>query len=360
MRFYLLLTLLFLVSCGKNQELLEGKTTPSAFEEKNFVSFKHKKGDSLLRRKLLNQIVEETLKDKPLSEEHKVAYGDEFIFRDEVFEFSEKEKKIFNEKEKYLSKLIVSYDDAQEIFFLPDNIPLSLIADQLHLSPQKDSAFRFVNSSLAKTQKGHTLYLVSFNKMNLVENDKYFYQQKISGEGNIFERTISLHSSQELEIGIDYQYFIQTSIVQNFTGPQRRCNRDLMEAGLCDSCSYSKKVPGPHFEKRSLDSVEDLGLSLIIEGKKFSLNDFRIQKNSETRISFLVDLKSLALTNNLNLSLNKNGNRTFTQLSNPFNVQGNCSGIGMASNETYQTKVDLRPEITIKGRGIELLGRLRL
>lgn len=360
MRFYLLLSLLFLAACGKNEEVLEGKTTPSAFEEKNFVSFKHEKGDSLLRRKLLNQIVEESLKDKPLSSEHEITKGDEFIFRDGIFELSEKDKNIFKEKEKYLTKLIVSYEDSQEIFFLPDNIPLNLIADQLHLTPQKDSVFRFVNSHIAKTQRGNTLYLVSFNKMNLVDNDKYFYQQKLSGLNNINDRILNFHSSQEIEIKVKYQYFVQTSIAQDFNGPQKKCSRDMLEAGLCNVCSYSKRMPGPQYEAQAPGSLADLGFIAVIDGKEFSINELSHQNLGDGYFSVHLDLKKLATTNNLSLRLQKTSSKVTTILSNPYNVQGNCSGIPMASNETYQSRSELTPEIIIKGRGIELLSRLGL
>jgi hypothetical protein len=287
MRALLLASLLVFISCGKNNELQGSKATAtlSAVElNRPYFTFNHDEGKSKFRSNLLNSIVAETFPSEQISIEFK--YHDEL----DSNPVNTRELEVYKSKEQVMAKVVVSFTNRIEIFFMPEGVLVTSIAEKLLLQPDTDHSFKLLPTDYIKTTKGKTFYLVSVNHEDLMTNDQKFFQHPRVLAENFTAENIKLDGSKRFEFTVKYSFYTQQLTLQDFTkkiGSRmvKGCNED----GSCITyCTYKLPVPSSEFAKVSNATLSELGFGMKINGKVFPLESLNVQQTSDNSFKFSI------------------------------------------------------------------------
>ncbi|MBC7427592.1 MAG: hypothetical protein H7336_03205, partial [Bacteriovorax sp.] len=139
MPYLLILISLIFVSCGvKENALSKLPSSTYSLEQRTFITIKHEDGKSIIRSKILNQFVEEEIPSTEAAIQ--IDKGDELIGN----EMDQRDLKIYAANEKSMAKIIVSFTDHEEIFFVPKDVPLKTITARLNLKPEAERVFKWI------------------------------------------------------------------------------------------------------------------------------------------------------------------------------------------------------------------------
>ncbi len=344
---FLLLFISLICSCKKSQDVNSGFTRNiKLFEAKSFYTFNFEDQQSILRRKLLNQMVSTQLNFESV----KIKTGDEFLFEKNEMNLSQRDLELYKDREKTHLKVIVSYSNQEEIFFLPAGIPLKEGIESLKLK-DTHQIFRILNGESQITIAGQTVYAIFFSKEELVKNDQYFYEKTVTGSQNIVNKKWQINLGQKLIFKLKTSYFSENVVVKEFEGRQRSCKMDVIEAGMC-FCNFKRVVSDLAMKPIALPDQNLLGIQFKIDGEA---QDFKVE-NSELNFEFNFtanDSKNIVF---VELIHNENLQRAFR--SEAYDYQGNCLA-SPGTSETVRSQSKIEGELVIKGRGEDLLHQLR-
>lgn len=347
---YLLILLSFVfVSCGpKKTHELSSAQFNSSLEQKSFQTITEADSILFLRGKLLNSFVEERFPSG--DESNKIKNRDELTFA----KISDRDLAIYKDKENSTAKVIVSYSDRTEIFFLPQNVPLEIIASKLNLKNEIDRKFKWVKTNITKTYSGAVLYLVSLNQEDLVQNDQNFNKETITLGQDFTAREMKLVAGKVLELSVDFSVFLEGEVGQQFAGRGVRCNRDLAEAGACGLCSYTRNVPSGSFNSTTTLPLNELGFSVKIGQQIFGLNEFNPLVSNE---NFKIEINSSGfdLRKETSVQIISVAPVGITKHTPAYNHTGFCLSTSDDVQITLARKVKASVTATIKGRGVEFL-----
>ena len=340
------------VSCGKkDSNILKGSLGAEAIEQKDFLTIPHEDNNSLIRSKLLNSIVEKDFPALVNNPDNAVKANDELS----NFEISERDLKNYQQKEKNFFKVIVSYVDREEIYFIAERILLSELINRLELSPGGEGrVFKMFSTDNERTYKGGVIYLISLNHEDLMKNDQKYYKERISMTRN----SIVIDSYKTATLSVNYDFYMQKVAAQNFRGTLVvRCNRDLLEAGIpCGQpCEYKRNMPSGDFEKIAQTNLSHLGFGLKYSDRVFSINELAIGKQQAG--SFEVEIKSPDMVGEdfYTLELVQMPSSTYQRSAPGFDYSIMCDGQRNINGDvTLQSKVNFSMAVTLLGRGAEL------
>lgn len=346
MPIFILLFTLLLSSCKtKNNSLSTEQKSIS--ESTVSLSIADPDGQSLIRHKLLNIIVQNSLQKPLLSNDHAIAKGDELIVGDKKSTMSFGEERDFSQNEKWLSKVVVSFHDRLEIYFVKDGLYVSKLPELLGLHAGAERVFRWVDVPLSKTSKGHTYYLVSLNREDLMENDSQFFQEEINLSEGHSGKVFHILKRQKVEVMVDYEYSVQAGAIQEFSGRFiTRCTRDMMDTGLCGPCYYKRLMPGGAYEKSEVKDLNQLGFAISINENQFPLSSLSASKGPSNQFQF-----SLKRDEAFDLEIKPGNSSSEERTSRNSEMPAGCKSGHNANTELFASKSIFKIKIKVLGRG---------
>ncbi len=344
---YLVLLLCLVFSACKKGHQVSHLASVSSNEQRSFIVIAHAEGESVIRNKLLNAIVEEKFPQG--REESIIKESDEL----KGHAMSERDIKFYSEKESLMTKLVVSFSDRTEIYFLPPQMFVSDIAGSLNLAPEANKTFKWLKREGELTEAKKTLYLVSVNHEDLMENDKKYYKEFFDLKDLSVRTTFKVEKFREVILGLNYQFFKERPVMQNFTGRTVKCNRDLAEAGMCGQCVYKKLVPSGFFDKIENPSLDELGVYLSLDDQNVFLSGLGPQMIAPGQVSFQLKVESFAGQSLLKIDLEKRAPGSYSVGSNAVRDHL-CKGDEGAGNISLNISSQLELKVEILGRGERL------
>ncbi len=250
------------ISCGKNpnQNELSSRSELKIFESQSFASFEHPSESSLLRRKLLNQILEQKINKQDTFYYHSNEINEELKNYDLGKNLKMANLEEYNQRIKFQQKVILLSNNHTEIFFIPKGIPLKESLSNLKFSqPLTHELITFNEAPL--TQKNHVIYLVHFSQEELIENDKFF--NKTIHQFNIQQNSVSIdvEASQRVQVFSQSKFLIQDYHVSRVNGHSAKCTRDSIESGMCNKCTFEREVLLNNFSQYEQLSISHLNIS---------------------------------------------------------------------------------------------------
>lgn len=353
MKHYLLLALLFLSVACKNTN--STSTDPYArnmpFENSVYLTIPHQEDQSVLRRKLLNLSLNNQLKGtNEVDEASQIKKGDEFKFIDDKFQSSSLNLEEYMNLRSSAAEVIVSYKDRLEIYFVPSGIERKKAFAQLGVIAESEASFSWVGTADNFLLKRNVYYLVSATKVNLKENDVHFNQQRISLGDYFNERMFNFSSNQILELVINVDYSLRETSFAVLGGKTVTCKSDMREAGMCEPCNYKLETPTGNFIKKALESSELVDLDIIINGRKYPLNELNPVKDSDGNFRVTLDLKKLIKTDMASVQIYQNTQYPVLKTVKPVDIGANCTLMSVSKTIDVTPSVKMNLELNVKGR----------
>jgi hypothetical protein len=220
--------------------------------------------DRIERRKILNHAIFLKLTHKPVS-------------LDLPQEFKEFDGKNY---EKHFAKLIVSYANREEVYYVPEESNHEWLLENLHIERNTSNNYIWINKKLSK---GKTSFLISTNKEEILKNEVNFIKKD-----SIVETMSELHLSnisqfQKVSYNIEAKHAAPSfsfSVKEKTMG--RKCD-DGERATIC-RCVYKveDRIEG-YNEFQSLQSKEILFSYSVNSSEEVNISGNNFEK------SFLVE-----------------------------------------------------------------------
>lgn len=344
MPYLFLIFSLFFVSCRKDNQLKSPPVTIAASEQRSYLSTPQEVNGSYLRSKLLNQIVEERFPSG--KSEHVVKNYDEL----HDVPMSKKEMELYMEKERLMAKLIVSYSDRTDIYFLPRGVKIQDVPAQLGLSPEAGRVFKWINAT-PRTTEGFTTYLVHVNHEDLMENDKKYFQEVFDYNDLSNKNGFVLVDGREAEITLRYNFYKEQAASQVYSGKVKSCNRDMMEAGECTLCSYKMLVASGKYQADTSLGLDDTGFRLMINGERFLTSELPTELKSNGILSFKIKAEGFLKGRQAMIEVEKTSPPVYQSTSSPFDYTGNCAKVEGSNKMVLQSRAEIDLNVKISGRG---------
>jgi hypothetical protein len=352
----ILLLTLIISSCGspKDNAMRGEQSFLSRNENKVFMTIDHSKS-SLLRQKLLNTVVQSAFKEPLVKKEHVVESRDEFIIGDKRQEMLIQDEVIYKENEQWMTKVVVSYEDRLEIYFVPDGILVSRLITVLNLKPDNSRTFLWVNPRINSTQRGNTLYLLSLSHDDLILNDQDFYQEEYKLGNQFSEKVFSILKNQKIKLKVNYEFFVQAGVTVQFKGANPfKCTRELAEMGDCSGHHYKRVVNGGSFEKTEMLNFDLLGFEVVIDNKSFLPTNLRAVHVAAGSFSAFIDTNELVDQDSYNISFKTSSPAALLRPSHNFDITPGCRPAHTSYTEAFGTQSNFSIEMVIFGRGEKL------
>lgn len=345
-------SILGIVACqNSNSTSTDPAIRALPFDNTVFLSIPHTEGHSQLRRKLLNQALNDELKlHKELNATVEIKAEDTFKFEEDTYKLpppTMAEYKYFKENS---AELIVSYVDHLEVYFVPTGISREKAFRQLNLSPVSDSRFIWVATPDIFLEKEKTYYLVSTTSQELKDNDIYFNSAHKDLGSDFNEKYFSFSSNQIINLRVKAEYFVKETAYSTLRGRKVNCSRDLMEAGACGACEYKMETTTGAVVSKQLATSELVDLEILINGRSYPLVELRPSKDKQGNFIVTLDLKKIVDTDLATVEFRQNAQYPVLKNVTGFNYNSNCI------SQSHSNTIDLTPALKID-LGMEILGR---
>lgn len=349
MPYLLILLSLIFVSCKQQKtNALSEAGVKSHLEQSAFLTVKNTQATSFFRGKILNTFVEEKFPTGLIAMQMKN--------RDELKHYAMDDRSLvlYGEKEKNSAKVIVSYSDRSEVFFLPENIPLETLAASLNLKPEAHKVFKWVTTNTTKTFNGVVLYLVSMNLEDIVKNDQNYFNEVIDLKNEFAGKKIGVTDGVVLEFKIAYSGYQQAEVAQSFEGARISCRRESLESGECGKCSFQRSVPAGHYLKIENLPLSESGITLRLGERVYLLNEFNpvVESNG---LKLTINASDYDLRNVEDSELMVSKLEALSKFSPNYGHSGYCPDRSGGSVIGLDRKVEASVLVTVRGRGTELL-----
>lgn len=346
MPYVLFFLCLLLGACGKKSNIISTPSVVSTSEQRSFIVIAHEKGSSVFRNKALNSIVETKFPSN--NPNFEIKKGDELL----GYDMSERDRAFYEHNERTMAKVIVSFTDRLEIYFVPRKVAIPEITSQLKLTPEAERKFKLINPNGRYTEEGNTLYLISVNYEDLMENDKKFYQENFDLQDLKERSAFYVESYKEMVLSMSYEFFKERDITKLFTGPTIKCSRDLIEAGTCGRCEYKKSVPSGNFDKIANPSLDDLGVGLKLDGETIKMGNLTAEMLAPGSVVFHLAPQALDVSVTLKVELEKKALPTY-RISENVEELTYCASVPRGYI-TLASKSSLSLKVKMLGRGEKL------
>ena len=209
-------TFIFLnLSCQKeNSTTNELSARNFNFDNHVYHSISNSEGQSVLRQKILNNLLENKLKIKneiPLKLTKDTSLLEDDIQKD-VPNLTE-----YQQNRKNSAEIFVSYPDHLDVYFVPHGISRNKALLQLAIYPATGASFIWIDPEGTYLMKGKTYLLISTSIQELKENDIYFNHSEVSGGKNFNENSFNFSNGLVVHLKIIAEYFEREVLVNVFS-----------------------------------------------------------------------------------------------------------------------------------------------
>ncbi len=348
--------LILFSACGKkNTTSTDLRVRKNFYNPSAYLTISHHLEDSILRRKLLNSILDSRIEVNPKQvEKSLITDEDEFKFSGDKNLFSNYNLEEYKSLSENSAKLIVSFEDRLEIYFLPSGILREKVITDLHLEASEQRHFDWIQSDVEFLTKGKIYYLVSSKKTDLLDNDIYFHNQFLALGESFNEKIFTFSKNQVIELNLAVDYNEKEVIVSTLRGQSIKCTKDMREAGMCDPCFYKIEELTGQIVKNSLQTTQLIDFDITINGKKYSLADFHPMKVTNGSFKILIDLKKIIANEFASVQFTKNAQPTMTKLVRTFEETSMCAHHNVESNFDITPTVNMNLDLNVRGRTLKL------
>lgn len=345
-----ILLLATFISCGKKTNEINSYKTTNTFISEKALTIPHDVDGSVIRPKLLNKLVENSF---PPSEENSNSI---IQIHDELHnvELSGSELKDYEIKEKLLTKVVVSFSDREEVYFVKDRIPAQDLILTLGLKPELDRKLKLIAGPYNQTFIGSTFYIVSVNHEELMKNDQKFFSKE-SAMTN-FQEKILIEKKKAILIKVDYDFKVQSLAPLNYTAPKIRCSRESLEDGSCGSgCSFTADLPVNKFEKMLPNKLQDLGLVINYADAFVKVDQSSALNLKDNYFEIKIDSTDMG-DQEIPFQISQIPSTIYSGGSAHYNFSSGCSSEDRAKVSRYNrnTQVNMNLKVHLLGRGEEL------
>jgi len=348
MKFLIVCSLLtFTLACKK--ENLTSNNGLMPFMSKSYLNLPHKEDQSILRRKLLHLRLGQVLHDDSSEE---IDASDVFEILGSHFRMSKKKQEEYNQLKASCAELIISFIDHLEIYFVPTGIDREIALKQIGITLPTGANISWNEGTPLKLLKGNIYYLLSSTDNEMKNNDIYFHSEKnnLGEKYQDIEFTFSL--SQQVILDFDTQYLENQVGVANREGAKIKCTKDILEAGLCNPCSYKiQTVTGGLIERAF--KLEEINLSIMIDGKEFSLQELDASIDSKNHILVVLNFKKLTKNNLVKVTILNSAIKPISRQVEGFDFSDSCYGRNAKSTLDLTPVINKSLEMEIQGRVFE-------
>ena len=356
MKHFLFLPLIiFSVACNNNSTSTNSSVRQLPFDNSAFLSISHQEDQSILRRKLqnfsLNAQIKKSVEDHTeLDPDTEIKNADEFKFTDDSFKESSVNLAEYKKMKANAAEVIVSYKDHLEIYFVPTGIARDKAFSELRVVTEPEANFYWVNSTDNLLVKNKTYYLLNATKDNLKDNDIYFNQQKLALGADFNDKILSFSSNQILELEINIDYSLKETGLSLRGGQAYTCNHNLQEAGGCGSCEFKIEALNGNLIKQQLENTDLVDLELIINGKKYHLNELGPEKMLNGNFKVFLNLKKLIKEDTAIVQIYKSAEKQILKTVQAVEMGFQCMHKNVSDTIDITPLVKLNLEMTVKGR----------
>lgn len=261
------------------------------------------------------------------------------------------------QNEKKATKLIVSYTDRIEVYFIPEYVPLELIISKLGLKAEEERTFRWIKTDVSKTYNGARLYLVSLNIDDIIKNDQSFFEEAYDYNNQYLGQKIKLAPGKMIEIDFAYNILIQNEETSSFTGIGTSCTRDLIEAGMCGPCHYSRNTPAESYSKVTDFPISDMGVAVRMNDNIFNISEMK-SKITSGNIKINIDSTDFNFTRSIDIEIISNGITSLKKYTSGHSYSGFCKSTSNGEEINLKRKLDASVKIKVLGRGSAILSNI--
>jgi hypothetical protein len=157
-----------------------------------------------------------------------------------------------------------------------------------------------------------------------------------------------------MEINIDYS-LRETEIVE-VKGKNLICPaRIAIDGGGCGSCVYKIEEANGRFLKQSVDNIDFVNFYIVVNEKKYHLNEFKPEKMENGNFKFTIELKKLVKSEFGKVQFFQSPQQTVTKSVNGFEFTYQCryKSVSNAIDVTPSMKINL--EMNTLGRTLNYL-----
>lgn len=344
MNYLLIFISLLFFSCGKKNSIQKIENS-NHLDSQAFLTVEYNGGISSLRKKILNAFVEE--KNPKSKFKREIEHHEELV----GLIMGKNELESYEENERNMAKIIVSYPEYSEIYFLPEYISLDLIVQKLGLKKEAGRRFKWVHTDALTTYSGGVFYLASVSLSDIVYNDQFFYEEILDLKDQFLKKEIKILPGKSVEVIIEHQLFNQEEITDIFQGRASSCSNDMREAGMCTPCSYKRKVPGEKYILVPSLPAKELNLAIKYGDKISSLKELNFQEITTNKINVNLIDPDFEKMNVMNIEFYLAEVPSIVKKTEGFEYADRCINRNEEGKISLQQKIEARVQLKVKGRG---------
>lgn len=321
------------------------------FEQKSYLIISHLDDSSILREKLLNIKLNRLLKQ---SINQKIEDNEEFKFRRESYQRNINDIASFEKMKSSSAEIVVSYEDRTEIYFVPAGILRDQALVDLKLKAEPESVLSWGIETPAILSKGQAYYLLSSSKEDLLKNDVKFTMTKFDPEADT-QKVYTFSRYQRITFNFQFDYYVkETNFKEISGGPMRSCKSEMREAGMCEPCMAQIETSTSRLVKSNW-SLDSFGLVVLIDGKEYSVGNFKPRLTESGKLSFSINLNQLANGNEVKVQFVEPRIAAVLKPVSAFNYTGFCRATGGIKETLELTPVvHMTYQMDVYGRNLKL------
>lgn len=343
MRIALIILSILAMSC-KKENVIDNPIQSLSVFSRNALVIKHDENASLMRNKILNSFVEEKFPSNNLA--FSIGVHDELLDADIL----QRDLNDYIEYEKSMSKLVVSFSDRLEIYFLPEGFPMTETASILNLKTEPGRTFKWIKHSTVKAYPGGKFFLASLNFEDIVKNDQNFFQENKGFNKNVRQLSYTLTPGTALEVTGEFDVYRQKEAIAEVIGEYTFCRYDRKLPG-CGQCIYKMESVLNEFEKMPAPSITEIDLRIKLNDSDFSIDEMKPEL-SERRFKFIINSED----KNVKMALSA-GRDYVDEVKNVdgFDYNISCGDKKVKETHRVKKKMEVSFQMKVLGRGSDFL-----
>lgn len=239
----------------------------------------HAQGQSILREKLMQKLINEHLEKKSIKNEIvSITPEEEFTLKNKAQGLTNIERGEYLEKSKKQARVVLSYSDQVMVFFVDPGLKLKSLREFLTLKEEPQKTLMMLGAKEGETFAGKAVYFLSADKKEILNYDLSVYSETFHYGRFSESLNLRLNRNQKAEAFIAYEYYVQALETKDFSQTVR-CSRERD----CH-CKWSRPIPTEKMVKESATSIESLGMQVRVNDVGLSVPEWKLVVTADNMI----------------------------------------------------------------------------